>query len=531
MTWNLISFCYGSDFFVQSQNFISILAEENGVKVFKYGVDDLKNTKIYKENKNYFTQENKYGWCSWKPLFVLETMKKLNEGDKIVLCDIEDIFHPHLYDYVDNVMGDDPYLFIVGGGVQKATTKRDCFVYMDCDSEDYWNSPPLEAGVTFWKVCDESKRILYEWLNYCLDERVNGEDSKFSGKNNFEEFSGWSGKDQSILTNLAIRDGLPVDNGTIRQFIECNADYWYQRNSEYGFTLNRPIDSYLKEIEYRCPYIKINDTLHSVILTVHNKEFLIEKVLLGIVKNTIGNYELIVVLDGCTDRSFDIVKDFFEKYGKNVKYKIIETPDVFETKANNAGLKIADGDYVIIVQDDIIINENGWNKRMQKPFVKFDDVFAVTARTAHNFVLNPNSVHLGMVENLDDCWCDILISTDEADCTNIPRDTFAVRSTVNRGPLMINHNDLKKLNYLDEEFSPQDMDDHDLMYRMYKELGKVCGCYWIDYETKNEWGGTRIGGSPASWLLKSHHKNAKIFYKRNKNILASRKIIENRKVS
>ena len=38
---------------------------------------------------------------------------------------------------------------------------------------------------------------------------------------------------------------------------------------------------------------------------------------------------------------------------------------------------------------------------------------------------------------------------------------------------------LKELNYFDEEFSPQDMDDHDLMFRMRKKLGKVCGCYWI----------------------------------------------------
>lgn len=530
MTWNLVTFCYGSDFFIQSQNFISTLAEESGVRSFKYGVEDLKNTDAYQKNSDYFKLENKYGWCSWKPLFVLETMKQLNEGDKIVLCDIEDIFHPNLYAYVDQVMEDDSYLFVVGGGTQKAATKRDCFVFMDCDTEDYWNSPQLEAGVTFWKVCDESKRVLTEWLNYCLDERVNGEDSKFSGKDNFEEFSGWSGKDQSILTNLAIRDGLPVDNGTIRQFIECNADYWYERNNQYGFTLSRPIDNYLKEIESRCPYASNNSTLHSIILTVHNKDFLLQRVLDSIVKNTTGNYELIIVLDGCTDKSLEIVEKFINK-NKSVRIKVLETPDVFETKANNVGLKEACGDYVIIVQDDIIINESGWNRRMQKPFIKFDDVFAVTARTAHNYILNSNSVHLDMEENLDNCWCDILISVDEADRNNIPRDTFAVRSTVNRGPLMINNQDLKKLNYLDEEFSPQDMDDHDLMYRMYKELGKVCGCYWIDFETKEEWGGTRISGGPAPWLLKSHHKNAKIFYERNKDILESRRIVQNRKVS
>lgn len=257
--------------------------------------------------------------------------------------------------------------------------------------------------------------------------------------------------------------------------------------------------------------------MHSIILTIHNKEWLVQQVLDGIVKNTRGDYELIVVLDGCTDKSFNVVEDYF--YGKNHNVTIATTPDVYETKANNVGLKSATGKYVIIVQDDMIIKEDGWNLRMQKPFDAFDDVFAVTSRTAHDWEFNPNTTHLGMKEDLDNCWCDICIHTNHADRTNISRDTFAVRASVNRGPLMINHEDLKKLNYLDEEFSPQDMDDHDLMYRMHKELDKVCGCYWINFESKDEWGGTRVSGSPAPWLLKANHKNMKIFYERHKDLI------------
>jgi glycosyltransferase involved in cell wall biosynthesis len=268
--------------------------------------------------------------------------------------------------------------------------------------------------------------------------------------------------------------------------------------------------------------------MHSIILTIHNKEWLIEQVLDGIMRNTKGDYEIIVVLDGCTDKSSDIVNDFLST--TNITHTIITTPDVFETRANNSGLKNAKGDYVIIVQDDMIIKESGWNLRMQKPFDAFDDVFAVTSRTAHNWKLNPNTIHLGMIENLDNCWCDICIHTEHADRSNIPRDIFAVRASVNRGPLMIDHSDLKKLNYFDEKFSPQDMDDHDLIYRMHKELGKVCGCYWIDFESKDEWGGTRVSGLPASWLLKANHKNMKLFYSRHKDFIELKYQNENRRL-
>ena len=38
--------------------------------------------------------------------------------------------------------------------------------------------------------------------------------------------------------------------------------------------------------------------MHSIILTVHNKGWLIDKVIQGIKDNTVGEYELIVVVDG-----------------------------------------------------------------------------------------------------------------------------------------------------------------------------------------------------------------------------------------
>lgn len=254
--------------------------------------------------------------------------------------------------------------------------------------------------------------------------------------------------------------------------------------------------------------------MHSIILTVHNKGWLISRVIKSIYQYTCGEYELIIVLDGCEDNSEEVVLK-----EKKLNTTVLYAENVFETKANNLGLKNAKGNKVIIVQDDMIIKEFGWNLRMQKPFDAFDDVFAVTARTAHNWEFNPNTIHLGMKEDLDNCWCDICIHTNHASKKNTSRDIFSIRSSVNRGPLMIDHKDLKELNYFDEEFSPQDMDDHDLMYRMHKKLNKVCGCYWIDFESKEEWGGTRISGSPSSWLLKANHKNMKIFYERHKDLI------------
>ena len=171
---------------------------------------------------------------------------------------------------------------------------------------------------------------------------------------------------------------------------------------------------------------------------------------------------------------------------------------------------------------------------MHKPFIEFDDVFAVSARAAHNLMPNPNSKHLNMEEDLDNCWCDILDNVDVAESRNLSRDVFAVRGSANRGPLMMDLEDLKKLNYLDEEYAPQQLDDHDLMFRMRKELGKVCGCYWINFVSDPSWGASRkdtkhfTEANPVN--AKSHHKNSKIFYNRYNSVFENYRIIEDREL-
>ena len=264
---------------------------------------------------------------------------------------------------------------------------------------------------------------------------------------------------------------------------------------------------------------------HSIILTIHNKGFLLPKVLDGIKTNTVGNYELIIVLDGCSDNSLEIV-NLFKKTNPEISIKIIKTPDIFETKANNAGLKIASGEIVIIVQDDMVINEYDWNNRITKPFIMFEDVFAVTANCAHNWEINHNSRHILTNNNNNYEWSDILNHVDHANKTNTPRNIFRIRQCVNRGPLAINHNDLKKLNYFDENFAPLDMDDHDLCFRMSEQIGKVVGCYWIDYISDLSWGGTRASGNTAGWHLLSNQKNTRIVYDRHKNKINNKILID-----
>jgi len=253
----------------------------------------------------------------------------------------------------------------------------------------------------------------------------------------------------------------------------------------------------------------------SCLLTIHNKEFLIDKVVNSLVNNlSEDTNQLIVVFDGCTDDSESIVKRILNPL-KNKKIDYVYTNNVFETKANNAGLKIVDNDFVVLLQDDMVVNEKNFELRMLEPFLKFNDVFAVTSFVAHNNIYNDNTKEINYI--------------NMASNKNSDRNIFYAREYGNRGPLMYNYQDVVKLNFLDEYFSPQNYDDMDISMRAFKELNKISGLYWIDYTSDLNWGTSRRNPNPI--LDNIHVINATKILEKHKDLLyCNNKFVENRKM-
>ena len=237
------------------------------------------------------------------------------------------------------------------------------------------------------------------------------------------------------------------------------------------------------------------------LLTTHNKENMIESVCRGIVNNVSELTEqIIVVFDGCVDKTEKLTKNVLKDFNKKITY--VYTDDVFELRANNVGLKEVMSNYVILIQDDMIINEKEFDKRMLLPFQKYSDVFAVTSQTAHNNRIINGGLHVDNPADRRTGWS---------------RDSFAIREIANRGPLMYDYSDVVSLNYFDEHLCPNSYDDHDISYRAYEKLGKVSGLYWIDYDSDPSWGTGRQKN--VDFHNKAHSRNSKIIINRYHHLL------------
>ena len=87
----------------------------------------------------------------------------------------------------------------------------------------------------------------------------------------------------------------------------------------------------------------------SIIIPVYNTEKYLDKCLSSVFNQTFSDYEVIVVNDGSTDSSDEIIKKFEKKYS-NLKYIIKENGGL--SSARNRGVSESSGDYILFLDSD-----------------------------------------------------------------------------------------------------------------------------------------------------------------------------------
>lgn len=94
----------------------------------------------------------------------------------------------------------------------------------------------------------------------------------------------------------------------------------------------------------------------SVIVPVYNAEKYIARCLDSILTQADENVEIILINDGSTDRSEEIIKTYLGKYKSSIKYIKKENDGVANSR--NLGLEKATGEYIIFVDSDDYIDKD-----------------------------------------------------------------------------------------------------------------------------------------------------------------------------
>lgn len=161
-----------------------------------------------------------YGYWSWKPYFIVQTINGMAEDDLLFYADSQCVFESDPFDMMgfkwrERGIG----LFNMRQEQHKNSewTKGDCFYLMGCEDPKYIYGDNLPATYSSWTV--EGLPFATQWMQWSLNYEVVSENPSTlrPDEPDFIQHS----YEQSVLSLLAIKYGIetmpdPVLSGTIR---------------------------------------------------------------------------------------------------------------------------------------------------------------------------------------------------------------------------------------------------------------------------------------------------------------------------
>lgn len=142
----------------------------------------------------------------WKPYLIKRCLERMDDDDILVYVDATILQKSSLQPIFNKLKEQSiiPFKINDGRGDERDATKRDAFVLMGCDSDEYWTgklSGQLNASHIFFKKNTDTVRFVNEWLSFCEDDRIITECENTQGLPNYPVFV-CHRHDQSIYSLL-----------------------------------------------------------------------------------------------------------------------------------------------------------------------------------------------------------------------------------------------------------------------------------------------------------------------------------------
>jgi glycosyltransferase involved in cell wall biosynthesis len=259
--------------------------------------------------------------------------------------------------------------------------------------------------------------------------------------------------------------------------------------------------------------------MFNYIIPIFNKEDILPHVLDSLDKCASKNSKIFTILDGCVDRSEDIV----DKFKKNSRRDVIKIymPNVHMLRSVNEGLKRVQSGFSVIMQDDIIIEDKDFERKVADLYLKMGKRLGVVSlRLAANVASTPllQRLKAGIISNMIREVDFIKNSDDSQNYSAGAEGLFYPRISAINGPNIIPWEVLDKVGLFDDALAPYGYDDPDYCLRSMK-AGFVNGLFPLRFKSDISWGGTRRNKKFAQEARRVHFRNRKYLWSKHRSYI------------
>ncbi|MBU4445919.1 glycosyltransferase family 2 protein [bacterium] len=231
------------------------------------------------------------------------------------------------------------------------------------------------------------------------------------------------------------------------------------------------------------------------IITIHNKEDLIEEVLKCVLMCCRDNSHVYPVLDGCTDNTEKIVDGIIKRFS-GVPITKIHTPDVHELLSINAGLRAAnqEGDgFNIVLQDDVLLADFFLEKKVTALYEwSGPQLGYVSFRIGANFTKDAARIDEAVpyTDYIENVYGHGLIQAE-----SLMPGYLAYRTVPIKSPVCIPFKLIQEVGMFEERLAPYGHDDPEYAIRLIK-AGYRNAVFALCFYSDVRWGGTRVKPHP-----------------------------------
>jgi len=234
---------FADDKFMFAQRILNHTANAFGIKrIYSYSPKSYANTDFYKKNSYILDQKRGHGYWLWKPWIILETLKKIKDGEFLIYADSGSFIINDVMPLIKLCKKNKGILIFSNEHqyINLHWTKKVTFQIMEADSEEFWYHTQADAAFIVLQKNKYTVDIIKEWFGYCTNPMlITDEQSPIENPDCFIDHR----HDQSILSIVAQKHNLQFFRSP-SQYGNYRKSFWYRRfgepkrNREYSNTLN-----------------------------------------------------------------------------------------------------------------------------------------------------------------------------------------------------------------------------------------------------------------------------------------------------
>lgn len=158
---------------------------------------------FYLKHHSILEQKRGSGYWLWKYYFINDLIHKINDGDVIIYADSGLFFRKSITELITILTKKTKgVLLFYNDYSNRFWTKRDCFINLNCDTEEFHNSPQIGAQLQFFQKNDFSLKFVTDVLFYSCKGNLITDSENILGKKNLDGFIEHR-HDQSITSLIA----------------------------------------------------------------------------------------------------------------------------------------------------------------------------------------------------------------------------------------------------------------------------------------------------------------------------------------